>query len=258
MLNGRNVVLIFFKAAVVSLAVTTGAIAQNDAPKESVEFAPGSTGGIAPGIAGTVYQAERDGEALRDQLTIQDPMAYEPPIAMDELRKRALNHPRVRALLNADDPALDGGGQGEERYGGAHIWVLASFSMPPQSLRQLLSDATRFGVPVVMRGFVNNSVYETRNRLIDVFGSDEAIEGFGIDPTMFTRFNVNTVPTVIGVRTQLEICDTPGCEGDVIPDHDRVAGNVRIEHALRLIASSDDAASHFHAVQILQKQEDQP
>lgn len=216
---------------------------QDPAEGADVPFADGATGPLLPDIAEKVYQAERDGAALKDRLSIQDPMAYTPPVDFNALRQRALNDPRVRKLLGADGPETNpyGPDQGE-RWEGARVWALASFSMPEPSLKQLMLDAKAYGVPVVMRGFVDNSVYATRERLIAVFGSDEEIEGFGIDPTLFARFDVTTVPTIIAVPDMFDICDTPGCEGDAAPLHDRVSGNIRLEHALRMIAATGDAA----------------
>ena len=166
---------------------------------------------------------------------------------MNELRMRALNHPRVRALLNADG-AGDTQGESPERWQGAQVWVLASFSMPKTSLRQLMQQSQKYGVPVVFRGFVNNSVYDTRDALLQLFDSDADFAGFGIDPTMFTRFDVSAVPTFIAVPTPFDICETQGCENDAAPEHDRVAGNIPIDVALRTIAKGGGPASKIAAL----------
>ena len=97
-------------------------------------------------------------------------------------------------------------------------------------------EADKYGVPVVFRGFVNNSVYDTRAAILDVWETEEAAKGFGIDPTLFTRFNVDAVPVVIATSDILEICETQGCEDDPVPLHDRVAGNIPLEMVLRMIA----------------------
>merc|ERR1711951_322938 len=110
------------------------------------------------------------------------------------MRQRALSDPRVRDLLGI--PKEDAGAGQEaylDRFGGARIFALASFSMPDASLKALLADAAQLKVPVVFRGFVNNSVMDTQKALTQVFGELQSARGFVIDPTMFRRFDVAVV-----------------------------------------------------------------
>ncbi|MEM8981372.1 MAG: type-F conjugative transfer system pilin assembly protein TrbC [Pseudomonadota bacterium] len=215
----------------------------------SVLFAPGATGGIAPSLDRKVQEAEENADILRDHLNIQSQNDFGTQTDFEALRKRALNNPRVRALLGADTQAPNTANRDEgPRWGEAKVWVLASFSMPDEALRALMVEAKRYGVPVVMRGFVQNSVYATRDRLLEVFGSDEDIEGFSIDPTLFSRFDVVAVPTFIALAGEMEACETQGCEGDRAPPHDKLAGNVTLEHALQWIARAPGAEAKEAAV----------
>jgi conjugal transfer pilus assembly protein TrbC len=95
----------------------------------------------------------------------------------------------------------------------------------------------------VFRGFVNNSVYDTRVALEEVFADDEEGEGFAIDPTLFRRFDIQAVPALVVLGEELDVCNTPACEGDVSPIHDRLSGNIPLETALKLIAAGNGDAS---------------
>lgn len=209
-----------------------------------VEYAPGSTGPIDAPLATIVDDAKRTGEALNQRLLPQDPAenAFS-GIDFEGIRDRAMSDPRVRALLGAGDDAVSPGGDEEERYSGATVFLLASFSMPKPSLRQMMEEAKIYGLPIVFRGFVNNSVYETEAALRETFGSVDDAVGFSIDPTIFTRFRVEAVPQVIAMAESVDVCETPGCKDDPVPPHDRVGGNVPVEYALRLIADQGDVAS---------------
>ena len=230
-------------AFIASTAFVPSASAQDEDGKV-IDYAPGSTGRITAPLATIVDDAKRQGEALRDTLTPQDAAdsAFE-GVDFDDLRSKALSHPRVQALLGAKGTADSARGEEDQRYEGAKVFLLASFSMPEASLKQMMEEATVFGLPVVFRGFVNNSVYETQARLEQVFGSMDAATGFSIDPTVFARFDVTAVPQVIATSDVIDVCETPGCEDDPVPPHDRVSGNVPLEFALRLISEQGDVAS---------------
>jgi len=210
---------------------------------EPIEYAPGSTGPITTPL----MELHREGRALGDAWSQQVQPQEAPEGAFDgidfnALRDDALNHPRVRALLNSgsDHTGEDGAG---ERYEGGRLFVLASFSMPRPSLRQLLEEANLYGVPVVFRGFVNSSVYETQDAIVETFGSLEDAKGFMIDPTVFQRLQVETVPLLIGAASSLDQCETPGCVDDPVPSHDVVRGNVPLKFALELMAERGAHAS---------------
>ncbi len=102
----------------------------------------------------------------------------------------------MRALLNAEDAQIPES-EGGEKYAETEAILFASFSMPNQSLRQMMKEATDYGLTIVFQGFVNNSVFDTRAKLEEVFGEDEIGEAFAIDPTLFQRFDISSVPVVV-------------------------------------------------------------
>ncbi len=212
-------------------------------------FAEGSTGNIEIDLWRLYKDAQNAAKDLGaggakaiiprapDNSALQD-------LNFDTMRRRALSDPRVRDLLGITQGDT---GRGKEayldRFGGARIFALASFSMPEASLNALLADAAQLKVPVVFRGFVNNSVMDTQKALVRVFGDLQSAQGFLIDPTVFRRFDVAVVPTFIGVGKDFDLCTTSGCVGDESPAHDRLSGNVTLPFALRTIAQKGDVAS---------------
>lgn len=195
------------------------------------DYAPEATGDIPPGFIEALKNAERLAEEWQEKLNQQEPADWSLPIDLEEARRNALNHPRVRALLGTNEGQAPTEAEAQ-KWEGARVFAFASFSMPKPSLNALLTQGQDYGVPVIFRGFLNNSVYDTRDALIEIFGSDENIEGFAIDPTLFERFDVRAVPVFVATDTDLDACETEDCAGDAPPPHDRLAGNVTMGFAL--------------------------
>jgi conjugal transfer pilus assembly protein TrbC len=211
---------------------------QNKVP---IEFADDAQGDIAPPIMTMLNKAEQRANEIRSQVQIQEPNNFGVEPNIDELRDKALNNPRVQALLGADGKNIDGE-LTEARYGNDQILLFASFSMPEKALRSLMIEADRFNVPIVFRGFVNNSSLDTQIAIEKVFGNDIESIGFTIDPTLFTRFNIEAVPQVVVTKFPLNPCETQGCKNDTVPLHDIVRGNIPVEAALRIIAKGNGDA----------------
>lgn len=211
---------------------------------DDLEFAPGSTGPINVPLMELHRKGKSLGEDWSKTVTPQAPEknAFS-GIDFKSLRERALNNPRVRALLDAGDQETGPNGEGAERYEGGRLFLLASFSITRISLRSMLEEAKLYGIPVIFRGFKNNSVYETQDAIIEVFGSLEDAEGFVIDPTVFKRFRVASVPQLIGAASSLDQCETPGCADDPVPPRDVVRGNVPLKFALELMARRGEYAA---------------
>lgn len=205
-----------------------------------VRFAPGATGAITQDLVEMMTRAKREAIDLEERLTIQGPMST-PDYGIDAKRDAALLEPRVLELLGAgsalapDGAAARGSGGGPEPWANAHMFVFASFSLPDPILKELLQSADAMGVPVVFRSFHENSVYETNDALMRIFDAPEDIKGFSIDPTLFRRFVVTAVPTVVVLKDPYEMCTTQACSGDVAPPHDRIAGSLTLQAALEII-----------------------
>ena len=174
--------------------------------------------------------------------------------ALSEAERRA-GTPQLKELLRADQEALRGipdataqprfslpdsplAGLGPER-GEPRDWSLAeasapppllllvSFSMPDTELRSLAEDAAKLGAPLVLRGLVNDSMEETAKRVAAL--SKQAGVSFAIDPTLFSRFGADRVPTLILPLEPLRACTTDACPA---PAHVRVTGVASLGYLL--------------------------
>ena len=233
----------------VTLAVLNSAgLAEENEP---VEFAPGSQGVIKPPVMGILNEADRQADELENRLRIQEPHDYGVVPDVESIRDRALNNARVQRLLGIDGVGSEAEGL-EARTGERRALLALSFSMPPQALRAAFADANRFGIPLVFKGFVNNSVFDTQAALKAVFGDEAETLGFGLDLTVFTRFRIDTVPQLIVLPKPLDVCHSEGCSEDPYPLHDKVSGNVGLEFALSLVAHGKGEAGTV-AAQILER-----
>ncbi|WP_373634740.1 type-F conjugative transfer system pilin assembly protein TrbC [Yoonia sp. SS1-5] len=187
-------------------------------------------------------EAAAIGEDLKSRLQIIE-QDFDLPDDIAERALQSLENGRVRELLNAGEADLERLVDTEERYPGG-VFLFASFSIPDPSLKVYLQEADRLGVPVVFNGFVQNSVAETEIRVHALYEDESISNGFIIDPTLFDRFDVTAVPTLISTTVDLDVCETSGCADDATPPHDRVAGNIPLVSLLDIIAkgNADHAA----------------
>lgn len=107
------------------------------------------------------------------------------------------------------------------------LLVLVSFSMPESELRSLAEDAAKLPAPLVLRGLVNDSMEETAKRVAAL--SKQAGVGFAIDPTLFSRFDADRVPTLILPLEPLRACTADACPA---PAHVRVTGVASLSYLL--------------------------
>lgn len=182
-------------------------------------------------------EAEGIAQDLSERLKLLE-MEFDLPDDLAERALDSLNNGRVRELLNAGETDLAAYLPEEERYPGG-LYLFASFSMPQPSLKAMLGDAADLGIPVVFNGFVDNSVIATEQAVRAIYKDSDISDGFIIDPTLFTRFEVTAVPTLISTTVNLDVCETQGCGEEAVPAHDRVAGNAPLQTLLTIIAKGD-------------------
>jgi len=112
--------------------------------------------------------------------------------------------------------------------------VLVSFSMPDSTLKSLLSEAIKFGGSVVIRGLYKNDFEKTLNKIKSLSDSKDA--GIAIDPTLFERINVKTVPTFILPHGDVMPCGEGGCP---LFEHTRASGGSSFEYFLEVIERTE-------------------
>ena len=122
------------------------------------------------------------------------------------------------------------------------VYVFASFSMPTASLRSLIEQGELAGVPIVIRGLVNNSIEDTMQAVHSLYTEGERQEsGAVIDPTLFERFSVTQVPTVVVAEAAAGQCSPESCP---VPRHTKIAGDVPLRYSLDRIALAEPAFRH--------------
>ncbi len=111
------------------------------------------------------------------------------------------------------------------------LLIFASFSMPPESLRRLVRQASQVGASVVLRGLKGNSLKETA-AAIQALG-----EGTGhviVHPKAFTQYKIEAVPAVVLARPESgQQLDAQGC---ALPGtYTSIAGDVSLPYALKVL-----------------------
>ena len=153
-------------------------------------------------------------------------------------------------LLNQNVPAF-----GEARDAGFNIipplLVMASLSMPDESLKALIHDVGAVGGRVILRGFYEGSLKATAARLQSLVEKDSDKSGVGIDPRLFQTFNVTAVPTFVIPGGPIGECNTPGCI-PAAPPHDRISGNITLRYALETLRS-DGVQAKLRSAQYLKR-----
>lgn len=122
------------------------------------------------------------------------------------------------------------------------VYVFASFSMPDASLKALIRQGELTGVPVVLRGLVDNSIEATMQAVHSLYKEGEKpVSGAVIDPTLFQRFAIDQVPTVVVAESAAGTCTQTDCP---TPEHVKVAGDVPLGYALDRIALAKPQFRH--------------
>jgi conjugal transfer pilus assembly protein TrbC len=117
------------------------------------------------------------------------------------------------------------------------VYVFASFTMPPGSLKRLVDDAAKIGATVIFRGFKNNSMRETA-QLLATYKNDRVHAV--VNPLAFTKYRVNAVPTIALLLPQAK--ERVDGEGHALPEtYAAVLGDVPLEYGLEHIAKSQPA-----------------
>lgn len=113
--------------------------------------------------------------------------------------------------------------------------VFASLSMPEQSLKRLIRDTSKAGGTVVFNGFPDNSMKAFQQGIMKVVEKDAAYANIGIDPRLFRAFDVKSVPVVVAVTSDFDLCDGFNCKTR-LPPYDKMSGNVTLGFALETFA----------------------
>lgn len=78
--------------------------------------------------------------------------------------------------------------------------LFVSLGMPKLTLRQYVIQSNRYHIPLILRGFLQNSYPETAKKIYDILhpkNSKEITGGFEVDPIYFKKFHINVVPALV-------------------------------------------------------------
>ena len=100
------------------------------------------------------------------------------------------------------------------------IYVLVSFSLNDQSLRNYFIESQHYGAKLVMRGLAGEE--QGRNRFAETKAKiEKARINVDINPNLFEQFNVQQVPAIVVVGNDKAI--------------KKVSGHITLEKALEIM-----------------------
>lgn len=117
------------------------------------------------------------------------------------------------------------------------LLVFVSFSMPDASLKRIAAESRKTGAVMVLRGFKNNSLNQTKEAVSELV----ALGGkFMIHPDLFTHYKINEVPTTVIAdnKNSEQSCfnsdgeDTGTCQGYL-----SIKGDVSLNYVLEAMQS---------------------
>lgn len=112
------------------------------------------------------------------------------------------------------------------------LMIFASFTMPAESLKRIVTQANRIGAAVVFRGFKNSSWKDTA---LAIKALDANSGNVLVNPKAFDKYKIDAVPAVVLLKAEgIGQVDNEGC---ALPDKFvSLAGDVSLEFALEEIA----------------------
>ena len=123
------------------------------------------------------------------------------------------------------------------------IIVFVSLGMPETSLKQLLLQAEKLHVPIVIRGIFGNDFNITIakvKKLVQPQQGQSPLGGVSINPIWFKQFGIKQVPTFVVMKPNT-CTDKPPCDPK---NYDVVYGNVSLFDALDTVAREGT----YHAI----------
>ncbi|MDX8377470.1 MAG: type-F conjugative transfer system pilin assembly protein TrbC [Mariprofundales bacterium] len=109
------------------------------------------------------------------------------------------------------------------QQGNNQLLIFVSLSMPKQSLKRLAKDAGLLGVPLLLRGLAEEDGKPSFKATAKIAAELELQkgQGFAIDPKLFEKYSINSVPAFVITNNNQQIA---------------VAGDVSIIYALEYLA----------------------
>lgn len=131
-----------------------------------------------------------------------------------------------------------------------NIIIFVSFSMPEQSIVNLLQDAKKIHASVVIRGLMHNSFKETFIKMASIVKKAGG-GGVELNPPVFKKFNIEKVPAVVVLSNQNCHLDE-SCSED---KYDVVYGDIPLYDSLKLIRDHGETSNKIADVLISNMEE---
>lgn len=126
------------------------------------------------------------------------------------------------------------------------VIVLISASMPKDQISRLLKQSAQYNGMVAIRGLIDNDFEKTVATMRSLANEDA---GVAIDPTMFRRFNVESVPAFILPLETLDPCTPTDCSpvSSVI-----ASGSMDIGYFLNKVSENNEGKAKARAQSLLE------
>ncbi|CNU00168.1 type-F conjugative transfer system pilin assembly protein TrbC [Salmonella enterica subsp. enterica serovar Panama] len=189
-----------------------------------------SLAGLIMVISGTVWAAgsvntTENRQFLKHQENLSSQLREKPD---HQLKAWAEQQVQANPLVQSDRHFLDDlarkqqTSQADKPEQGAVYFI--SFSIPEEGLKRMLGETRRYGIPATLRGMRDNDLKATADAVLSLV-KDGATDGVQIDPTLFTKYDIRSVPTLVVYCPQ---------------GYDVIRGNLRVKQALEKVVTAGD------------------
>ncbi|ALA26646.1 type-F conjugative transfer system pilin assembly protein TrbC [Piscirickettsia salmonis] len=141
---------------------------------------------------------------------------------------------------------------GGKAANGAMLFI--STSMPKPLIIQMSIQASKYNIPVIMRGLIDNSMPKTLQAILNikVLAKKEHLKfsGISIDPVWFDQFDITAVPAFVVTQRPAGCISQKMCPNQPF---DVIYGNQSIHDSLLEIAKQGSATPKTVAQTILRK-----
>ena len=131
----------------------------------------------------------------------------------------------------------------------SNVFAFTSLSVPKQMFNQLAVQATKYQIPLYIRGFLKSgmraTVTEISHRLMKQ-DHKALLGGVAIDPRRFKQFGITHVPAFVVVRKGACLDTKKACPEK---DFDVLTGSVSLSNALDLLAKQGRFKKQLKQVQ---------
>ena len=88
----------------------------------------------------------------------------------------------------------------------------------------------------MLRGFPQGDSARFKKRIAAIWSDGHEAGALGIDPRLFRAFDIEVAPSFVMIASDFAPCDGFDCS-DILPPHDRIAGNISVAEVLDTFAS---------------------